>query len=289
MGANAVWQKLIKFDRLELGQVSRSRKVLSMASGKGINVAIAMERLGSGQHSLIQTLGGREGKWIARDLDRFEFATFNHAIGEATRCCITLKEDSGRITELIEPSPVLSSQEWKSFSDLCHQQLAHKPERLLVCGSLPAGDDHLFFKHWPPSTPDLWVDSCDRRWLTTKPQLIKINNKELMSLSSAPSKLTRCEDIARRFAIEVIIVTHEQQDILLWEQGQAHLISPPKVDVLINSTGAGDVFFAALAIARDKKMNWNQSCSFAAKVASERCRHDLVENLPTSLSTEFST
>lgn len=258
-----------------------------MASGKGVNVAIAMERLGGERHVLIQTLGGQEGQRVVRDLDRFQFQAINHNIIEATRCCTTLRESSGRVTELIEPSPVLSDQEWLDFSDLCHRHLSNNTERLLVCGSLPAGDDQLFFDRWSASNVNLWVDSSDCRWLMTKPHVVKVNDKELNNLSSAPSQLKRCEDIARRYGIEVIIVTHEEHDILLWERGRAQSISPPKVDTLINSTGAGDAFFAALAIARDSQLDWKKSCTFAAKVGAERCRHDLVENLPTSLTLDF--
>jgi fructose-1-phosphate kinase PfkB-like protein len=77
LGANAVWQKVVDLDHFTKGKVLRANSVIAMASGKGANVAIAMERLrgkeqlGIENHLLLQTLGGLTGSAIETDLEPF--------------------------------------------------------------------------------------------------------------------------------------------------------------------------------------------------------------------------
>jgi sugar/nucleoside kinase (ribokinase family) len=177
-----------------------------------------------------------------------------------------------------------------------------RQSRVLVCGSLPDGDASSFFDTWPQNQ-ELWLDTVDLRWFACQPTVLKINRSELQTLSQLLSTKSfgskdlnnpfstdlnskdsspeaQCSALASEFGFEVIIVTDEQRSVSLWEGQSWTNFKPPHVKGLKNSIGAGDTFFAACAVARDHGRSWAEACTFACHVASQRCRFDLIEQLP---------
>ena len=61
VGLNPAWQKILEFEVLEPGEVNRARSLVQLASGKGMNAAKVLRRLGHEVH-LLQVLGGSNGQ-----------------------------------------------------------------------------------------------------------------------------------------------------------------------------------------------------------------------------------
>ena len=81
-GLTPAWQQMLVFDGLRVGEVNRAREALWCASGKVLNVGIALHHLG-GPSRTIALIGGPSGDGIERGLlglfigvslkDQFEF------------------------------------------------------------------------------------------------------------------------------------------------------------------------------------------------------------------------
>src|SRR5688500_8092018 len=60
-GLNPAWQKILEFDAFAPGEVNRATALVQLASGKGLNAAKVLSRLGHEVH-LLQVLGGSNGQ-----------------------------------------------------------------------------------------------------------------------------------------------------------------------------------------------------------------------------------
>jgi 1-phosphofructokinase len=102
VGPNPAWQKVFVFGDFRPGQVNRASKSLTMASGKGINAAKVLKRLGH-EVSVLQIIGGINGRRVADACARLGLSSLHVEVPEETRMCVTLADGRGETSELIEP------------------------------------------------------------------------------------------------------------------------------------------------------------------------------------------
>jgi fructose-1-phosphate kinase PfkB-like protein len=294
IGLNSVWQKNIGFSALELGEVHRAKETECFVSGKGANVAQALSCCGSENIHLIQTVGGSNGSLLLKASEQLPFQVHHVQIQGESRSCSTLLEDSGRCTELIEPSPVLTQGEWQACVLELEKLMFMGPCHLVVSGSLPDGDAQLLFERLKNRKSDqhLWVDSVDARWLALQPEVLKVNEDELRTLwngtiDKTDSRLL-AHDMSTSNILKVLcehygicraVVTAEEREGLAFEGGDVRFFRPPKADPLVNVIGAGDTFLAGLLHAELQGLDWEKSINFGARLASKKCGvakiHDL--------------
>jgi fructose-1-phosphate kinase PfkB-like protein len=282
LGLNAVWQKVLSLNELGPGSVHRTEAPSHFFSGKGGNVAVAMERLGSPDIELIQALGGQPGEWIIEDMKRFEITPKVTWIRGNTRVCTTLTEADGRTTELIEPSPEMTKVEWDELAQLVAGNLQEKGD-VLICGSFPEGDPGALLQVLSQRVQGvvLWVDGLREDILALKPDVLKINQRELRSLvSSSGTVFEGCEEVSKKFLIPTLIITDEKGPVSLWSDGHRMEINVPPLEKVVNTTGAGDTFFGALVHARQTGLNWEEAIGRAVSWAGLRCGLTNVEDLP---------
>jgi 1-phosphofructokinase len=112
VGPNPAWQKVFVFGEFRPGQVNRASQALTLASGKGINAAKVLKRLGH-DVSVLQVVGGINGRRILDACARLGLASLHVEVPEETRMCVTLADGRGETSELIEPfrisAPVVAS------------------------------------------------------------------------------------------------------------------------------------------------------------------------------------
>jgi 1-phosphofructokinase len=102
VGPNPAWQKVFVFGEFRPGQVNRASQSLTLASGKGINAAKVLKRLGH-EVSVLQVIGGNNGQRILDACARMGLASLHVDVPEETRMCVTLADGRGETSELIEP------------------------------------------------------------------------------------------------------------------------------------------------------------------------------------------
>src|SRR5688572_2737004 len=102
-GLNPAWQKILEFGAFAPGEVNRATSLIQMGSGKGMNAAKVLRRLGHEVH-LLQVLGGANGQRCLVASQALGLRSLHVWIEEETRTCVTLVDRArGTATEVIEP------------------------------------------------------------------------------------------------------------------------------------------------------------------------------------------
>ncbi len=138
LGMNPAWQTVMSLGHLHSGGVNRASDAVSLASGKGMNCARVLNRLGH-DVTLVQVLAGENGQRCLRACEALGIRSL-HVWAEAeTRSCLTLLEQGeGSATEIIGPFAVDHRPEWTD-SLLGQMVELGKWDAAVILGTLPNG------------------------------------------------------------------------------------------------------------------------------------------------------
>ena len=244
----------VELPRLDAGQVNRSDEMHTHAAGKGVNVAQVLADLG---HQL--TVSGFLGE---DNLQAFEtlFAkrgfvdAFVRVPGE-TRSNIKVAEQSGRITDINGPGPVVDAAAQQALLDRL-VQIAPGHDAVVVAGSLPRGVTAQWLRELIERLNQLGLkvalDSSGealRAALKASPWLIKPNTEELADALGCEvvSHTAEAQAAARLHAqgIEHVVISHGADGVNWFSVGSALHATPPKVSVA-STVGAGDSLLAGM-------------------------------------------
>ena len=135
---NAALDRSLTVPILQLGQRHRASDVLTLAGGKGINVARALKRL---DHPVVATglAGGRTGTRIVEQLTEESILNdFVRIRQESRTSTLVVDPTSGKQTEINEWGPKVSETELEMLLDKI-RYLARSAEVVVFAGSLPRG------------------------------------------------------------------------------------------------------------------------------------------------------
>ena len=243
------------FATLQPGEVNRIRRTIVTASGKGVNVALALNQLG-GQPRLLGFCGGDSGRFIAAEMKRLGITARWIEVPAPTRHCHTLIEDNtGRVTELVEESSPPAPDAWNRFAHALDEML-DGCSWLAVSGALPPGApaDALagFCRAAAARGARLCVDSQGEPLLQTlvaKPTLVKLNTEELERTcrlpDRSPASLQRGATLLLAQGAGAVLVTDGAQPAYLFEGNRSWTLPPATVRV-VNPIGSGDCVTAGL-------------------------------------------
>ncbi len=252
-GLSPAWQQILRFDSFEVGAVNRAIDARWCASGKVVNVAIALAALGAPSES-VTLLGGASGEAIDRELAALGIRRRSVAVGHPTRICTTILDSvGGRTTELVENASPLTGAELDAFRAAYVESVA-KARFAVITGSLPAG------------TPATFVGELLAA--TACPALLDVRGSELLAaldhepLVAKPNRQELAATLGRSLADEGelhlamrelndrgahwVVVTDGPRAV--WASGEGRLlrIRPPRVAV-VNPIGSGDCLAAGIA------------------------------------------
>lgn len=235
-GLNPAWQKILEFDAFAPGEVNRAASLVQLASGKGMNAAKVLRRLGHEVH-LLQVLGGANGQRCLVACQALGLHSLHAWIEEETRTCATLV-DRGReaVTEIIEPFEIEADGVSEALIDLLPEGGGF--DAVLVGGTIPKG--------LPPGLYGRILDRAGARavlldaWrdvdaaLLARTSWVKVNRKEYGSLSHLATHPG-----------PQFLVTDGAGDAEVLQAGRAlYRISPARLDRARNPIGAGDTVSA---------------------------------------------
>lgn len=284
VGLNPAWQQIVTLPSLVPGAVCRATRCEEFASGKGLNAARALARLGH-RVSLLQVLAGDRGARIAAECEARGIRSLAVTVPGETRTCVTLLH-GGQTTEIVNPFSVPPGDA-ATLGDRLLAQLpdAGRPDALLVCGSTPAGlspglhteivarvreaagDETLIL--WD-SVAGLTRDALARiDWL-------KINAGEYAALAPAP------DDVAARVSV---LITDGAAPATARLSGIPWTCHLPPLDAVVNPIGAGDAATAALADALLRGLGAREAAGRALAAASASC----LETAPASWDPGIAT
>ena len=135
---NAALDRSLTVPILQLGQRHRASDVLTLAGGKGINVARALKRL---DHPVVATglAGGRTGTRIVEQLTEESILNdFVRIRDESRTSTLVVDPTSGMQTEINEWGPKVSDTELEMLLDKI-RYLSRSAEAVVFAGSLPRG------------------------------------------------------------------------------------------------------------------------------------------------------
>ena len=135
---NAALDRSLTVPILQLGQRHRASDVLTLAGGKGINVARALKRL---DHPVVATglAGGRTGTRIIEQLTEESILNdFVRIRQESRTSTLVVDPTSGTQTEINEWGPKVSETELEMLLDKL-RYLSRSAEAVVFAGSLPRG------------------------------------------------------------------------------------------------------------------------------------------------------
>ncbi len=253
---------VVRVEEFSLGQVNRSSREEIQFGGKGINVSVMLNHLGTDSCAL-GFLAGFTGKAIEDDLHRMGIRTdFIHLSQGMTRINVKLKAKEE--TEINGQGPGISQAD---FQKLLEQVALLRPgDTLVLAGSIPQSlpDDvyERIIQSLAGKDIQVVVDATRDllcHVLKYQPFLIKPNHIELGEIFDrtlhTDEEIRECASLLQqRGARNVLVSMAGDGAILLDETGAFHKIAAPKGEVK-NSVGAGDSmvagFFAGYLQSRD--------------------------------------
>jgi 1-phosphofructokinase len=235
--------------RLAVGRLNRAETVTAEASGKGVNVSRILARLDVASRAVV-TVGGAEGRLLARLLDRAEVTFDLVKVSGSTRVNVTLVEPGQEPTKVNEPGAALTAREADALVAEARRAVLGGATWLACCGSLPPG-----------SAPDLVarlveagraaavpvaVDSSGPALaaaVRARADLVKPNADELVDLvGPGLTPVEAAQKVREQTGGTVLASLGAQGAILVTPEGVWR--ARPPVIAPVNTTGAGD---AALA------------------------------------------
>ncbi len=257
-GLTPAWQQIATLDALSIGQVNRAREFTATASGKVINVGLALHSLRAPSMTL-SFIGGAAGAAIKDEFAAKGVPSRWIDTDSPTRVCTTLLDEStGVATELVENSAPVSESELETFL-AAFKEASGNADVVVLSGSLPQGAPPDFHARLMQS-----VGNPQARFildisgppllhaLKENPFLVKPNREELAR--TLDRELAGLSDLKEamletiRLGAEWCVVTDGDQAAHATDGDSFLSFSPvPDVDV-VNPIGCGDCFAAGLAL-----------------------------------------
>jgi fructose-1-phosphate kinase PfkB-like protein len=246
VGMNPAWQTVLALPSLKIGTVIRATESQSLASGKGINCARVLSRLGH-DVTVVQVLAGDRGRRCLEGCERAGLRSLHVWCEGETRQCLTLCDEIGKtVTEIIEPFAV-------DYRPIWGQSLLRQINELgrfdaaVVLGSLPNGWSGRFYVDL------LEVLAADVKVLDTlqglgldslrSVQWVKVNHEEWRAFLDRESGSHALDALASDW--HALITQGGSPAYVESHFKRLGTIDMPSLDV-VNPIGAGDTVSAGL-------------------------------------------
>lgn len=252
-GLSPAWQQIMRFDGFRAGEVNRAIDVQWCASGKVLNVGIALAHLRAAAET-ISLVGGATGEQIQHEFRSLGVAATWVPTRAATRVCTTILDlQSGEATELVENAAAVDAAELVAFRSLYAARAAHARMAILT-GSLPAGAPHTFFRDLLADTacpaivdirgPDL-LAVLERGVFLVKPNREELGRTVGRELADDRQLHSAMLELNARGA-EWVVISDGPRPVWASSREQIFRLTPPRVE-LVNPIGSGDCLAAGIA------------------------------------------
>ena len=259
---NAAIDRTLTVPNFQLSQRHRASAGLTLAGGKGINVARALKRLGV---PVVATglAGGRTGTRIIEELTGEAILNDFVRIGDESRTSTAVVDPTGgTYTEINERGPHVEAEELEMLLDKL-RYLSRGADFVVLAGSLPRGVDPEFYGEVIRELGRLQVPTVLdsegeplRLGLEAEPFLVSPNQREAEALVGQEfyerqDFAVALEHIAELGARNVLITNESGCFARLREERttKRYRAVAPQVEV-VSSVGSGDVLLAAFIAAQ---------------------------------------
>jgi 1-phosphofructokinase len=255
---NPSLDRTLAVERLERGEVLRSKARRVEPGGKGINVARALHAHG---HEVLAVMpcGGGEGEQLVELLTAEGLTPVIVPIADHVRANVTIVEPDGTVTKVNEPGPILDEDEIERL--LATVDGGHGADWVVGSGSLPPGCPIELFAAMTERAhrggSRVVIDSSGAPLaaaLEARPDLVKPNLEELTEVTGQPVR-TIGEAILAAQALRTrgvgTVLASLGEDGALLVDGAGALHAHLEVVAPRSSVGAGDATLAGYLTAVD--------------------------------------
>lgn len=235
------------------GRVNRAESEVLSAGGKGINMSVILNRLGT-ETMALGFCGGDTGQLLCRLLDKAQCPhSMTELEGKLTRINMKLYAQ-GTETEINGKGPDISEQELEAFIKML-ENTVKGGDTLILAGSIPSSVSATVYSDIADRFADknvrIIADTSGKpleNILAKKPFLVKPNNFELgeicrREISTREQALSGAQMLREMGAQNVLVSLAGEGAVLVCSDGRQYEIDAPKGEVK-NSVGAGDSMLA---------------------------------------------
>lgn len=284
VSANPALDRQLRVPVLSFGEVNRASQALPLPGGKAAHVALSAQALGASA-IWIGFLGGAIGNECGAELRRLGIDAIAVRTKSSTRVNVEIIEDSGRVTEVLEPGGAPDAAEQTELLRIVGEGLhsGWKGALVAICGSVPTGVDAGLYVSLIEAARGagarVFVDTSGdalRASLRARPEFVKPNRKEteillgqkvndVQAAADATKQLLR--DGAQSAGVTL------GADGIVWSEGKegpVWLAQPPHLKS-VSTVGCGDATLAGFAWAALNGWHGKQALRFATACGAANC------------------
>jgi 1-phosphofructokinase family hexose kinase len=260
ISVNPAIDKRLRLTHLHVGAINRATEAIPEPGGKAAHVAMALRSLGA-DPLWIGFAGCASGHDLITGLEKLGIRTQPVPTNQPTRVNLAISDDSGGVTEILEPGGPASAGELDLFRNTCEESFARGKTgaAVILSGSLPPGAPAEFYAELLHKARKhglcVFLDSSGnplRRAIEQQPDFVKPNREEAAWLTGRT-----IEDISSaRKALEKIISLGARsvalslgKDGLLWSSGEGQPVFHAQAPAIPgrSAVGSGDATVAGFA------------------------------------------
>ena len=251
--------------------IVRADSVVKIVSGKGTNVARALNTLGFSRYRCMSLIGGEVGSLIQRDLDRERIQSLSFTVKDESRInfCVIREYERYSLQLFNEPGPRVTSDEATGYTSFVRKSLHGSPGAMLVIsGSAALGltSEHLnslveyAIAQGHPVCADIggeWL----KHIVSFPISILKVNREEFLHAFGIDIHARlEVEAFRKSHGIGVIIITDGRNGCQAWDESGQVLratVSTPAQSVGFTA-GCGDSFLAGYLVACSRGESFQQ-------------------------------
>ena len=270
-GFNTAIDRLLTLDALQPGTVQRASAAQSYPGGKGVHVAQTIAALGE-PVQLVGLIDAPHRNFVTRRMSERGVLFHGVEIGDGLRQCLALRERDGRMTEVLDPGPMLNGATRDQLVRTLERAIDNS-DALVLTGSLPRGFDSDTYarivRHASSNGMTCLVDASGdalRHVIDAAPHMVKPNRDEAGQLAGhAVETPAQAEALLRDLHARGIarpLVTLGDQGAFGFD-GESLWHASLSVGRSTNAVGSGDCFLAGMAVARQRGLAFGESLRLA--------------------------
>jgi 1-phosphofructokinase family hexose kinase len=284
VSANPGMDRRLHIKSLVLGGINRASSAQGFAGGKAAHVAMAAHAL-MAKTVWIGFLGGAIGEECATQMESLGIRTVSVPTTAPTRVNLEIIDESGEITEILEPGGEPAAGQAQEFLLRCCKEIENTGQSslLVISGRLPSGVAPTLYGSLIEAARaggvETFVDTSGealRVSVEAKPRFVKANRQEAEELignriHTVPEAISAAREIIRRGAATAAITLGAEG--LVWvenKNGPVWHARPPRLKC-ISAVGCGDAMLAGFAQASVKGMTGEAAIRLAAACGSANC------------------
>ena len=256
-GFNTAIDRLVQLDALVPGQVHRARAEQVYPGGKGVHVAQTVAALGE-RVQLVGLVDAPHRNLVSRRMSERGVLFHGVEVAGELRHCMALREDDGKITEILGQGPQLSRAECDGLlRDF--QRGVDESELVVLSGSLPLGfaaDTYArLVQQVHVAGKRCLVDASGealRQAVPARPFLVKPNRDEAEVLlgrgvGDLDAAVAALRELAARGVAMPVLSLGALGAVGMDDGGTWH--ATVELEQVRNAVGSGDCFLAGMAVA----------------------------------------